>query len=284
MSNHQDFVVYAYSREKEDRFGRKGTFYYVGKGKPNRPYENKRRVKRPKGVDRIHILHKNLDNKTAVECEKKLILLYGREDIYPEWGILLNLTDGGEGTIGYTFTDLHRENISKANKGRKRSEEQKRFLSESRRGKDNPMYGKPSPVRGNKHRLYMPLNWFHPVCGEVYNKSACDLVRMFPEQLLLKGALCNVRKGVFSNHKGWRPLCCPIDGDISTGGRDKFRRGYRPLNWFHPDVGEVFNKSPSEIKKLFPRHKVSIGNLLKVSKGIIFQHGGWRALCCPITP
>jgi len=36
---------------------------------------------------------------------------------------LLNLTDGGDGTIGLQFTDAHRAKISAANKGQKRSQE-----------------------------------------------------------------------------------------------------------------------------------------------------------------
>ena len=57
-----NFVVYAYVRSKPDRFGREGTFYYIGKGRPNRPYQRSgRTVKRPKNVKFIKVLHQNLD-------------------------------------------------------------------------------------------------------------------------------------------------------------------------------------------------------------------------------
>ncbi|MCK5017278.1 MAG: GIY-YIG nuclease family protein [Candidatus Peribacteraceae bacterium] len=46
----------------------------------------------------------------------------------------LNLTDGGEGTIGYVFTEEHKMNISKALTGLKRSEETKKRISEGAMG------------------------------------------------------------------------------------------------------------------------------------------------------
>ncbi len=100
---------------------------------------------------------------------------------YPD-GPGMNMTDGGEGTIGYVATDDHRKNLSVANKGKKRSAATRLKFSLVKRGEKNPAYkrpktaeqiesarkrfladnphksgmqshryGKPSPVRGSKH-------------------------------------------------------------------------------------------------------------------------------------
>lgn len=277
MKDYHDFVVYAYSRSGKDRFGRIGTFYYIGKGRPYRPYVNKRRVKKPKDKNHIHILHRGLDNSTAVKYEKALVLFYGREDLYPEWGVLKNMTDGGEGTIGYTFTKSHREKISESNRGKVRTEEQKKRLSESKRGAKNPMYGKPSPVKGDKHHLYTPLNWFHPVCGEVFNKSASELIEMYPEQDLKKSHLGLLRRGELNNHRGWKTISCPINKEPKLIGR--IRKDVKRYNWFHPICGEIYNKSCSELRRIFPEQSLRNSQLCRVTKGLQSHHRGWKPIC-----
>lgn len=55
-----------------------------------------------------------------------------------------NLTDGGEGRCGYSFphTAETKIKISKGNKGKKRSEEARKNISEGKKGEKNPNYGK----------------------------------------------------------------------------------------------------------------------------------------------
>ena len=101
-----------------------------------------------------------------------------------------NLTDGGAGFCGLVFTDEHRrkiaeklkgnthtlgyicsdetkQKISKANKGKKRTEEQKALMSEKTigryKGNKNPMYGvhrygEEAPAYGVKQRKYKYLS------------------------------------------------------------------------------------------------------------------------------
>jgi hypothetical protein len=92
------FVVYAYCRKD-------GTFYYIGKGKPERPYvwRGKRGINPPKDRSRVLILHHGLPEDLAFDYEKRLILFYGRKDLGT--GLLKNMTDGGEGVSGYTHTE-----------------------------------------------------------------------------------------------------------------------------------------------------------------------------------
>lgn len=99
------FVVYAYCRED-------GTYYYIGKGKPSRPYRKRgyKGINPPKDRSRILILHSDLSEETAFEYEKKLILFYGRKDLNS--GLLRNRTDGGEGSSGWKHTQEFKERKS----------------------------------------------------------------------------------------------------------------------------------------------------------------------------
>jgi hypothetical protein len=156
----ENFVVYAYSRAN-------GTFYYIGKGRPRRPYgRRKTGIKPPKDKTRIHILHKNLPEHLALEYERKLILFYGRKDLGT--GLLHNKTDGGEGVAGWVPSKSWRIKKSKAMKGQnnpfyglKHSDKTKKLISEIKKeksvpeknyfygkkfvGKDNPMFGRKRP-------------------------------------------------------------------------------------------------------------------------------------------
>ena len=111
-----NFIVYGYCRED-------GTFYYIGKGRPRRPYgKRKEGIKPPKDRNRIVILHSGLSEKIAFDYEEKLILLYGRKDLGT--GLLRNMTNGGEGVAGWIP-----------------DEEWRKKKSESMNGEGNPMYG-----------------------------------------------------------------------------------------------------------------------------------------------
>lgn len=71
----------------------------------------------------IDILFETSSLDEIITKEKEFILLYGRKDL--GLGTLVNHTDGGDGTFGYTWT-----------------EEQKQLRSSKMRGKDNHFFGK----------------------------------------------------------------------------------------------------------------------------------------------
>ena len=97
----------------------------------------------------VDILFDNINWDDACKKEIEFISLYGRKDI--KTGILANLTNGGEGKVGFNVTNETRNKLSKAatgrkmavetiekiklkNIGKKRSEETKKKLSESHKG------------------------------------------------------------------------------------------------------------------------------------------------------
>jgi len=275
ISGMKNTVVYQWLRKD-------GTPYYIGIGNPRRPYTGRRVCGSPPSRERIVVLHENLDWQTACRIEKELIAFYGRKDMGT--GVLRNLTDGGDGIHGLIFTQSHREKLSKSGKRRRLTKRQRLFLSKSRMGENNPMYGKIHPSRGSKHPKYKARHWFHPVCGEILNKSASELVEMFPEQELKRTSLSSLSKGDCFNVKGWRTLSCPIDENLSVKRLNGSRSNLKKFNWFHPKVGEIYNKSCSELCKLFPEHGIDVSSLSLVPRGLKRKHKGWRPICCPIKP
>lgn len=122
------YYVYSYLREDNSP-------YYIGKGTKGRAYASaNHRIKAPKDKSRIHILKNNLTEEEAYELEKLYILMFGRIDL--KTGILRNLSDGGEGPVGYKTTP-----------------EQRRKIALSRMGEKHPLYGvSPSEETREKQR------------------------------------------------------------------------------------------------------------------------------------
>lgn len=120
------FYTYAYLRKD-------GRPYYIGKGKEKRAYEKKHNAYVP-SKDKILILKENLTEEEAFTHEIYMISVYGRKDIGT--GILYNLTDGGEGPSGYVFT-----------------EEQRKKMGDTRRGKSRPRHSKIMKEKSNLLQL-----------------------------------------------------------------------------------------------------------------------------------
>jgi hypothetical protein len=193
MGMEKKFIVYAYLRE--DR-----TFYYIGKGLLTRPYQcgkTNRVVPCPRtergeiDKDRILILYggTKFEESIALNYEKGLINLYGRKDLYPDWGILRNLTDGGDGTSGRKMSGEQRKSLSERMGNYRFSSERKERYSRMFSGRGNPRYKE--------------VDWLHEKHGIVKGTSASDLIKMFPEQSLDHSWLRKVARGKASNHKGW---------------------------------------------------------------------------------
>lgn len=104
--NPPGFYVYAYIRLD-------GTPYYIGKGKGRRAWVKHDYAKTPSN-ERIIILEKNLTEVGALAIERRLIRWWGRKDLGT--GILLNMTEGGDGVILPRYI-IDKVNMSNRGKG-----------------------------------------------------------------------------------------------------------------------------------------------------------------------
>lgn len=128
--------------------------------------KNKVKSLKAKNLEPVVIkLIDNISNYEACENEKYLIKVIGRRDL--GLGTLVNLTNGGEGVVGYILNEEDRKKISNSKigiprseetkkkisailTGRKQSEEFKIKLSKATKGK---YCGEKSPLFGKKQSL-----------------------------------------------------------------------------------------------------------------------------------
>jgi hypothetical protein len=142
------FCVYAYLREHDSKTGLKGTVYYIGKGDEKRPYANHGKTPKPKNKTNIIIMENNLSEIGAFALERRYIGWYGRKDLGT--GILINLTDGGEGVTGRRYVSTQKRNmaISRGHMGKKLTPEHIEKSRKARTGmKRSIEYCKSSSVR-----------------------------------------------------------------------------------------------------------------------------------------
>lgn len=126
--------------------------FYIGIGSDENYNRSKERYNRnglwkiiaTKSEIEVEILLDGLTYSEAQTKEKEFIALYGRKN--NNTGILTNLTDGGEGTLGTVITEETRKKLSIAHKGNKSrtghklSEETRLKMSMSRTGKKLPTF------------------------------------------------------------------------------------------------------------------------------------------------
>ncbi len=112
--------------------------FYIGVGTKVRAYNTTKRSVLWKryvakyGLD-VKILTDNLSKDEAMSMEKQLIKEHGR--LNNNTGVLVNLTDGGEGTYGVVRSVETRRKLSEAQKNKHHTEETKQKLREINLGK-----------------------------------------------------------------------------------------------------------------------------------------------------
>lgn len=78
----------------------------------------------------VEIMFESDDYEIIKQKEIEFINLYGRKDL--QQGILVNLTDGGDGNVNLLVSEETRKKLSKANKGRKFTQEQMESIQPTR--------------------------------------------------------------------------------------------------------------------------------------------------------
>jgi hypothetical protein len=124
------------------------TIFYVGIGNIKRPFiKNKKlrgnwwfNVVNKHGLI-VEIIHENLSWKEACSKEKYYIKLFGRRDL--KTGILINLTEGGDGVKGAIRKKESIEKTRNFNLGSKRTDICKIKMSLASKGKDKLYKRKP---------------------------------------------------------------------------------------------------------------------------------------------
>jgi hypothetical protein len=135
-------MAYIYKHIRKDT----NEVFYIGMGITKKRYYQK--DKRSKHWNRIvnkvgfdyEIIENNLSWDEACHREKYWIKFYGRIDLNE--GLLINKTNGGDGTSGYKLSQNHKEKISKANSGKIRSNLTKNKLKIAHTGKLHTKYTK----------------------------------------------------------------------------------------------------------------------------------------------
>ncbi len=189
MVNPNRFYTYAFLRE--DR-----TPYYIGKGIGGRIYSTNRRIKPPKDKSRTIYLKQNLTEEQAFKHEIYMIAVFGRKDLGT--GILINRTDGGEGSSGAIrseetkkkMSEAHkdpseetRRKLSDAGKGKTASEETKKRMSDAKKGKihseehrrkNSEAKKNPSEETRRKRSVTMSgTKWWNDGCGNCKRMIEC---------------------------------------------------------------------------------------------------------------
>jgi len=134
-----------------------GAVFYIGIGSTKRAYCNDGRNNHWKRIVEKHgykveIIIEDLSCADACSWEKYLIGLYGRKD--KGTGILINMTDGGDGILGIIHSDNTKEKMSKSAIGKKVSavtKEKLRIINTGKKASDETKAKMSKAKKGRKH-------------------------------------------------------------------------------------------------------------------------------------
>lgn len=147
-----DYYVYIY-------FKLNGTPCYVGKGRGKRWKHHLRcntnprlaaEIKKAGGVLPVVMIREGLSDRAAKDFERVFIKAIGRGKSGP----LFNFTDGGDGTEGWTQPEHVKAAVSKAQRGRKHSDEARAKMRIAQIGRKHSEETKEKIGRGNRGKTF----------------------------------------------------------------------------------------------------------------------------------
>lgn len=152
--------------------------FYIGIGSDDRYSRAKEKTRRSKFWQRItsktnyriDIIIDNISYEDAKLKEKEFISLYGRKNL--GLGTLVNMTDGGDGTLNKVITDEYREKLSIAAKNRYKDNIKKKTLTPDEISK----------IRSERMKLKnpsLPLDKSHNFKGNVFVYKDGSLIGEF---------------------------------------------------------------------------------------------------------
>lgn len=104
------YYIYAYISP------RTGLPYYIGKGSHYRAWSRHTNIRRPNDAKYITIMENGLTEIGALALERRYIKWYGKR--CDGTGILMNINDGGDGNTGHRHSEETKKKIGESGKGR----------------------------------------------------------------------------------------------------------------------------------------------------------------------
>lgn len=173
--------------------------FYIGIGKKiNRAYDIKNRNRwwtniTNKTSYRVDIIFEGLTHKEACEKEKELISLYGRRDL--GLGSLVNLTDGGEGSVRYSHTEKTKKHLSSVRKGKK---SHRKGMKLTKKHSTSILESRPGSGAGKPLTPVVRISPDGKIAEYTSLSEAAKIVSGF------QSAITSCCKGLRKSHKGYK--------------------------------------------------------------------------------
>lgn len=194
--------------------------FYIGKGKEQRAWVTQHRNFLWKEIVAEHeyevrIIQNNMNEMDALLLETKLIESYGRIDL--NTGILVNMTEGGNGGMGVLMTEEYRQKLSNSARVRWQSDRyrEKQSVAQSTSWKNNEIRNKRiarmnAPDVKVKNSQSKKEMWKNP---EYRNKSLKTRYKKWEDPTYKEFMLNKMREGHFK--KGFKPCSDELKKKIS---------------------------------------------------------------------